>query len=974
MKRLQWRLVMCAAVAAAVLLLPLRSESLTRRMSIVPTPATTVHPLDRAFPASSDLLPVRTTSASTLAPEGFRPQSDPTGHWRNPAKPVEPVFPLTFSEPVRVRCGEADVAARPLNANSSAAKIEADGSLVYENAFDGADVHYRCSAYKTEEFIVVRDAASQRTFAWDLETRGLKARLTPAHTIELCDDASVPRLRINAPIGKDAHGRVLREGSEISYAIEGSRLTMTARMEGCAFPVVIDPTWSSTGTMAVDHAGGTLTLLQNGNALFAGGFGGAGPSFLTACELYDQTSQTWSSTGSLGVARSSHTATLLQDGTVLVAGGGNGSLAATCEIYNPTSRTWSDTNGALGTLRSDHAAVRLSSGEVLACGGINNGQLQSCELYNPTSKTWSGTGSWTISRSAPNSVTLLSDGSVLAGNGQAGNTSDFERFSGGTWSPAGTLAVDRPGLRAVRLADGRVLACGTQHDAQIFNPSTNTWALTTPMILEHAQHTATALSNGLVLVAGGDTATNKACEVFNPSNGNWVRTADLLSPRQGHLAVLLQNGTVLVAGNASVGTTSSEIFDPRPVSTPLTLSVHSGARTTLPLSSNAIGTSPVMTIESPPSHGFIFGGANFDYASTLGFIGTDTFLYRTSDSFGSGPMALVTLNVTNTPPTVSASVSPPVIESGETVAFSGSGSDPDEDSISYSWNFGDGSTSTEQNPSHTYTSEGTFTAVLTVIDSIGATAKTTVVVKIGRRPTARFTTSDVVGFVGIPLAFDAVYSSDPENAIVGYSWNFGDGSPAGSGKDISRVYENAGTYVVTLTVTDEDGQTGSTSRLIEVLPADQAGTFNGFVDYAVKWDSFRDNTDSLTLTAALNVGDTTVASKTVVAVEIAGNRFTGTLDAKLRDNHDPNEKWQVKANLRGQSFGSVFLRLTVKKASLSSGFAAAGAVPEFDPDGTVTATIPVRIEIGGRAFELRVPSEFDFLKGGFKARGSGETE
>ncbi len=58
----------------------------------------------------------------------------------------------------------------------------------------------------------------------------------------------------------------------------------------------------------------------------------------------------------------------------------------------------------------------------------------------------------------------------------------------------------------------------------------------------------------------------------------------------------------------------------------------------------------------------------------------------------------------------------------------------DEDKISYAWDFGDGSTSTEANPTHTYASNGAYTATLTVKDPSGATREATVEVKVGNAP------------------------------------------------------------------------------------------------------------------------------------------------------------------------------------------------------------------------------------------------
>src|SRR6185369_1206111 len=99
------------------------------------------------------------------------------------------------------------------------------GCLIYRDGFPGCDVIYRTTDFKTEEFIVIRQPeqsdAEIMTFNWLLELGAgagrLTPRLTPMHTIELCDLMGVPRLRIDLPEGKDADGRLLRAGRELAY-------------------------------------------------------------------------------------------------------------------------------------------------------------------------------------------------------------------------------------------------------------------------------------------------------------------------------------------------------------------------------------------------------------------------------------------------------------------------------------------------------------------------------------------------------------------------------------------------------------------------------------------------------------------------------------------------------------------------------------------------------------------------------------
>jgi len=83
---------------------------------------------------------------------------------------------------------------------------------------------------------------------------------------------------------------------------------------------------------------------------------------------------------------------------------------------------------------------------------------------------------------------------------------------------------------------------------------------------------------------------------------------------------------------------------------------------------------------------------------------------------------------TNQPPVAGASASPESGTAPLNAAFKGTGTDSDGTIVSYEWTFGDGGSSTSQNPTHTYTSLGTYTATLTVIDDDWATGSDTVAV------------------------------------------------------------------------------------------------------------------------------------------------------------------------------------------------------------------------------------------------------
>ncbi|MCB1045055.1 MAG: pre-peptidase C-terminal domain-containing protein [Acidobacteria bacterium] len=155
----------------------------------------------------------------------------------------------------------------------------------------------------------------------------------------------------------------------------------------------------------------------------------------------------------------------------------------------------------------------------------------------------------------------------------------------------------------------------------------------------------------------------------------------------------------------------------------------------------------------------------------------------------------------------------------------------DDGSISsWSWNFGDGTTSSQRNPSKTYSSGGTYTITLTVTDNGGLTdsASSNVTVTAPNiPPTASFTQS----INNLSVNFTST-STDQDGTITSHSWNFGDGSTSSS-TNPSRTYASAGTYTVSLTVTDNGGLSNTTSKSITVTAPPTGNVLQNGVGVAV---------------------------------------------------------------------------------------------------------------------------------------------
>lgn len=152
------------------------------------------------------------------------------------------------------------------------------------------------------------------------------------------------------------------------------------------------------------------------------------------------------------------------------------------------------------------------------------------------------------------------------------------------------------------------------------------------------------------------------------------------------------------------------------------------------------------------------------------------------------------------------------------VLFDASTSTDDGTITSYAWTFGDGTTGSGRVTSHEFTLAGDYVVTLTVTDDRGlkASASKSVVVKAGTAPTAGFVFSPSDPTINQDVFFNAATSkAGAGRSIVSYDWNFGSGTPR-TGITVSKSYDVAGTYNVTLTVTDDAGKTDTTSKSVTV--------------------------------------------------------------------------------------------------------------------------------------------------------------
>ena len=200
--------------------------------------------------------------------------------------------------------------------------------------------------------------------------------------------------------------------------------------------------------------------------------------------------------------------------------------------------------------------------------------------------------------------------------------------------------------------------------------------------------------------------------------------------------------------------------------------------------------------------------------------GSYTVTLTVEDNDGATDSASDTKTVVNKPPVASFTESAHTVDIDETIYFDASDSyDLDGSIVSYSWDFGDGNTATGVEAEHAYQNDGAYTVTLTVTDNDGATdtatATKTVLSKAPVPPVALFTENATLVKTDETIHFNASDSYDPDGTIVSYEWDFGDGT-TGTGVEVDHAYTEVGDYTVTLTVTDNDGETDSTTDTITV--------------------------------------------------------------------------------------------------------------------------------------------------------------
>lgn len=365
-----------------------------------------------------------------------------------------------------------------------------------------------------------------------IATSSHNSKLTATAVLKVVSVGFVPTSDMSVP--RSGHTATLLPGGAVLVAGGTTDSAHSAEL----FSPMSGTFGVTNGSMVYTRSGHCTTLLPDGRVLIIGGGDSSSNLFKTA-ELFSPATQNFTQTGNLNQARIHATATLLPTGRVLVAGGQDraGTFLSSAELYDPTTGIFTPTEN-MHSSRAWHTATLLSDGKVLLVGSSN--ETNSAELFDPVSGHFTATGSLIQAR-AHHTATLLPNGNVLilggthvsapVGGGAAAapvslDAAEVYDATQGVFRTAGRLLIARDSHSATLLADGTVLVAGgyshgfdgdadpewfTMFATELFDPARSVSTPAASLETDRAEHVATMLANGQVLITGGVAGFQELC-------------------------------------------------------------------------------------------------------------------------------------------------------------------------------------------------------------------------------------------------------------------------------------------------------------------------------------------------------------------------------------------------------------------------------------------------------------------------------
>jgi PKD repeat protein len=493
-------------------------------------------------------------------------------------------------------------------------------------------------------------------------------------------------------------------------------------------------------------------------------------------------------------------AVMYEPGKVIYVGGGQTTNTAEIINLNSGSPSWQWT-GSMAFPRRHLNATVLPTGEVLATGGTSGTGfndstrgVHAAELWNPQTGVWTRLASNSITRVYHSTSLLLPDGRLLhTGSGEAGP----DQRNAELFSPPYLFQGPRPVISSApgAIGYGASFQVGTPDPADISRVS-----LIRPGSVTHASDMGQRFEwLSFSRIPGG-------LSIAAPANANLAPTGHYM------LFLLSGNGVPSVAKIVKVG----QVGDPQPPLNAPPVAAFTQECTGFDCSFHDASTD---TDGQVTAWSWNFGDAGAaDVASpqhTYGANGSFEVTLTTTDDDGATNAVTNTVTIGPPPPNSAPTAQFSQTCTGLSCSFTDGSTDADGQVTGWSWSFGDGGTATVKNPSRTYTAAGIYTVTLQVTDDDGATNNTSAPVTVTApssnvMPRAAF----VALCSGLTCRFND-QSVDPDGTLAAWRWNFGNGTSS-TLRSLTRTYASAGTYTVTLAVTDNKGATATSTAGITV--------------------------------------------------------------------------------------------------------------------------------------------------------------
>lgn len=505
-------------------------------------------------------------------------------------KPATVVLPGHADEAVRLEDDTTHATLTfSLRGAAHASIATAHGNAIFSHALESADVIVRADQTGVEDFVAFARRPAKEELVYDVDVSAFAGARLVGNSFELLDRSGTPRFHVSPPYVVDAK----RKANAARLSVEGcafdtnpaapwARATTPLGAAACelhvtwsaaSYPVLVDPGWTTTGSMADGREYHRAVRLPSGKVLIEGGSRRTGGDpYLASAEIFDPATSTFAATGSMSAERPYTELTLLGNGKVLVVGWPGS------QLYDPASGTWGST-GAMVTIRTNHTQTLLSTGKVLVAGGLDSSTgnpTTAAEIYDPGTNAFTVTGSMANARSYALAGALAGGKALVLGGFTAtfdGIVTPPEVYDSGTGqftaADAGFTCAARTAGSAIQLSSDTFMLSGSVNHSDVYTGATDTCAGTGAMTSASRNYLASAaLGSGKVVVMGGIDLESSAftnVDIWDPGTNAFTAGSPLSAPRAIETATTLTTGQVLVVGGESglnnPALKSAEIYD-----------------------------------------------------------------------------------------------------------------------------------------------------------------------------------------------------------------------------------------------------------------------------------------------------------------------------------------------------------------------------------------------------------------------------